>query len=117
MEEHMTPTRGLCLVKRVEVDNKLGLIYAPDDVVDKWTAQQVEIVACGKPELYEEIPDRLETKPGWNKTVKNGKVYYYRPVPYLPNDWLLIQPRVLCPTGVPDLYMIRYDNIMGVFKE
>jgi co-chaperonin GroES (HSP10) len=117
MTEKILPTRGLVLVKRVEVEDKIrGIIMAPE-VVDKWTAQQVEVVAVGKPVLYEEIPDRLLSKK-WKAIVRGRRVLYQRkdPAPVKRGDWVLIYPRTLCPTGERDLYMVTFDNVMGKFK-
>ncbi len=113
--ETLKPCRGLCFVKRVETEDVINGIVAPADVVDKWTAAQVDIVALGAPQLYEEIPERLFDKV-WEETTRNGKRYFYRPVGYKVDDWVLIQPRVLMPTDVPGLYVITYENILGIFS-
>ncbi len=117
MPEKITPHRGLVLVKRVEVEDKIRGIIAPPEAVDKWTAQQVEVVAVGKPVLYEEIPDRLLNKK-WKVIVRGRKMYYQRTdkAPVKRGDWCLIYPRTLCPTGERDLYMVTFDNLMGVFS-
>jgi hypothetical protein len=117
MKEKIVPCRGLLLVKKVEVeDNIRGIIMAPE-VIDKWTAQQVEILAVGKPQLFEEIPDRLFNK-CWTPVFRNGKRYWQRkaPMPFKKGDWCLIYPRTLSPTGERDLYMVTFDNVMGVFS-
>lgn len=115
--EELRPTRGLCLARRVETDSRVGLIWAPDDVVDKYTAQQFEIVAVGGPQLFEEVPDRLFDKPGWKSLQFGRKKYWLRDVTHQVGDWILVQPRVALPTGLRGLYAITHDNIMGRFHE
>ncbi len=119
MKEKIRPCRGLVLVKKIEVEDKIRGIIAPPEAVDKWTAQQVEIVAVGKPQLFEEKPDHLFSKTEWRTTThcRNGKEYFYRPTSLKKGDWCLIYPRTLSPTGERDLFMVKFDNVMGVFHQ
>lgn len=130
----MKPARGLLLVKRVQTEDVIRGIIAPPQTLDKWTAQQFEVVAVGEPMLYEEdaVPAAWWTRealydvdgvgvlvyPAAKLLPHRGKALFYRDVDpaIVPGAWIIVTPRVLMPTGDHVHFLIRQDHVMAVIE-
>ncbi len=101
----MTPARGVTELRRVQTDERIGSLIAPQQARERITAQQFEVVAMGEAEVCEDVDDCERPHEGSchpNPPLREG-------------DWVLVQPRswIDSPTGT---VFVSTDAILGRFQ-
>lgn len=122
----IVPTRNLILAKKVETEDKLASgLYAPPSVVDRWTAQQFEVIAVGPPAYYEEdvmLPRWQFQSEGWEfalqQTLSRGKkvLFYEKPDDIEVGSWIIVD-WMGTQEVAPGQVIIRRDSVLAVVKE
>ncbi len=117
------PARGVVMVKKVETETQTaGGIHLPPTAIDRWTAQQAEVVAVGAPTVYDEeaMPPKWYHQRDQLKTItKNRKTYFYKDLPasLKPGAWVIVAPRILLPFGDFKHFLVPQNAILGVIEE
>ena len=108
----MKPARGLVWIRKVVTEETYrgGSIFIPDQARDKVARMQFEVVALGDYEFcgadsWEDCPLAHHTKRSEHRHRLNV------------GDWVLCRNRAWGSTPDPDVYSIRVEYIVGVFKE
>ena len=110
----MKPPRGLLLVRPIETEDSFsgGCIVIPETSKARLTAQQVEIVKVGQPEICEE--DDCDHA---HHTTSGGTRFHNFPAKR--GMWLLIRPRTLMDTATPErkLWLLRQADVLAIVRE
>ena len=108
------PARGLAWLRHVETAEvyQSGRVIIPEPVRDKVARQQFEVVALGDYEFCE--ADSWEDCPlHMGAHTKRGEHRHRLQV----GDWIVARNRSWDCTPDPDVYSVRVEYILGVFRE
>ena len=94
-----TPARGLVLIRKPEVSHQPGRIHLLSKTVGNWTEGQAEVVAIGPPP----IPEEDDEEP----FVVDPRIAV--------GAWVLTRFRRWVATDDPKEFVIRVEDIVGVF--
>ena len=92
------PARGLLLIKKPEVTTQPGRVILLDKTVGNWTQGQAEVLAVGAPAIPEEDE---EIEPLDPRVVVGA--------------WVLTRFRRWVATDVPGEFLVKHDDVLGVF--
>ena len=109
MMDLLTPARGLAYIRHIETAETYagGKVVIPEQARDRVARHQFIVVSVGNYEFCED-PDecpRSHTKKGEHK---------HR---LMQGDWVLCRNRAWSSTPDPDVYVIKVNDILGVFQE
>lgn len=96
----MTPARGLCLIRKPDVESRLpgGLVDLLDKTVSNWVQGQAIVEMVGPPALPDEDDEIV-------------------PIDHrlMAGAWVLTKHRNWVATDQPDRFVIRTEDIVAVF--
>lgn len=103
------PARGLLYVRKIETEEvyRGGRVLIPQQAQDKIAKHQFEVVSVGD---YARCPDVDECS---RPHTKFGEHRHYLVV----GSWILAKNRSWGHTVDPDIYVLRQDDVLGVFQE
>lgn len=93
------PFRGLVLVKRPQLVDRIGSIVLLDKTVEGYTAGQAEVVAVGPPAIPEDLDEPIPDA--------DPRLH--------PGAWVLCRYRSWIGTDRPDEFLVRQSDVIGVF--
>jgi hypothetical protein len=109
------PARGLAFIRHIETVETYGnspIVITPK-TRDKIAAQQFTVVAAGDFEYCEDREDCERCSCRWN-------IYqheYLHEHEVREGDWVLVRNRAWQSTPDPSVFVIKVDDILGVFRE
>lgn len=103
----MIPRPGLALIRRPAIADTIpgGRIVLTENTREFLTLGQAELVSMGR----EAAPE--------DRTWANEEDHCWEELARVPvGAWLLVAHRTWIPTDTDDIYLIRHEDILGVFR-
>ena len=108
------PARGLCLVKKAEVEEKVGSIILTQNAREEMASYQVEILAVGVASICDEIScDR------YHYPSHKAEIRFHNPAPEVEvGAWCVVKHRSFIPSDDPHgkTFYVRQDDVLAVLR-
>ena len=103
----MQPSRGNLLVKPIETQESVGGVVLLEDTRQRWSGQQCEVVAIGKPAYCEDGDCGSAAHVG---IAGEGGIHLME---LRVGDWLVVRPRSYVATDVDKRWVVRQDDVLA----